>query len=67
MLSFLNIRSESDTVVILKTFDDLRADLSVAAGFDKTAVSAFIGENSTPLVQEFSQEVFCKLIISIST
>lgn len=57
-VSFLNVRSESDTVVILKTFDDLRADLSVAAGFDKTAVSAFIGENSTPLVQEFSQEVY---------
>ena len=54
---FVRLYSESDTVVVLKTFDDLRADLSVAAGFDKTAVAAFIGENSTPLVQEFSQEV----------
>lgn len=55
---------ESDTVVVLKTFDDLRADLSVAAGFDKTAVAAFIGENSTPLVQEFSQEASKKIFSS---
>lgn len=54
-------------MVILKTFDDLRADLSVAAGFDKAAVSAFIGENSTPLVQEFSQEVCNPTCLSHST
>ena len=56
--------SESDTIVVLKTFDDLRADLSVAGGFDKATVSAFVGENSTPLVQEFSQEASKKIFSS---
>lgn len=48
----------------MKTFDDLRADLSVAGGFDKATVSAFVGENSTPLVQEFSQEASKKIFSS---
>jgi hypothetical protein len=44
-----------DTVVVLKSFDDLRADLPVHAGFDAAAVNLFISGNIVPLVQEFSQ------------
>jgi hypothetical protein len=51
-------------VVLLKTFDDLRADLDVSAGVEKEALTTFIGENATPLVQEFSQEASRKIFSS---
>ncbi len=47
---------EHNTVVVLKSFDDLRADMSVAAGFDSEAVGEFVMGNSMPLIQEFSAE-----------
>eukprot|EP00286_Rhodomonas_abbreviata_P005498 CAMPEP_0181335818 /NCGR_PEP_ID=MMETSP1101-20121128/27051_1 /TAXON_ID=46948 /ORGANISM="Rhodomonas abbreviata, Strain Caron Lab Isolate" /LENGTH=481 /DNA_ID=CAMNT_0023445997 /DNA_START=60 /DNA_END=1505 /DNA_ORIENTATION=+ len=47
-----------DAVVVIKNFDDLRADLALAAGaeFDAEAVQEFVSANSTPLVQEFTPE-----------
>jgi hypothetical protein len=48
-----------DTVVVLKSFDDLRADLPVHTGFDAVAVNLFISGNIVPLVQEFSQVLLC--------
>jgi protein disulfide-isomerase A1 len=45
-----------ETVVVLKSFDDLRADLDVSAGFEEAVVEAFIQKASTPLIQEFSDE-----------
>lgn len=44
-----------DTVVVLKSFDDLRNDLPVHTGFDVNAVNLFISGSIVPLVQEFSQ------------
>lgn len=46
----------ADTIVILKNFDDLRADLPVGAGLDTTALGDFINGESVPLLQTFSQE-----------
>ncbi|RYG65511.1 hypothetical protein EON64_11755 [archaeon] len=45
-----------DTLVVLKTFDDLRADLAVSADTSAEEIAAFVLGNSAPLVQEFSQE-----------
>jgi protein disulfide-isomerase A1 len=45
---------EGDAVVVLKNFDDLRADLTGAASADE--IVAFVGANTTPLIQEFSPE-----------
>lgn len=42
-----------ESVVVLKAFDDLRADMSVTT-FDAEAVSSFVLKASTPLIQEFS-------------
>jgi len=53
-----------DTIVVIKNFDDLRADLPVGSSFDEDAVSEFVGGNSTPLVQEFSQESSKKIFSS---
>jgi protein disulfide-isomerase A1 len=46
----------SDTVVVIKNFDDLRSDLSVAGGFDNDEVATFVMGSSTPLIQEFTAE-----------
>jgi protein disulfide-isomerase A1 len=46
----------ADTVVVLKSYDDLRGDLTVASDLTADAVTAFLHKASTPLVQEFSQE-----------
>ena len=46
----------ADTVVVIKSFDDLRADHAVGDKFDSEAVHKFIAANSTPLVQTFSPE-----------
>ena len=46
----------ADTVVVIKSFDDLRADHAVGDKFDSDAVHKFIAANSTPLVQTFSPE-----------
>lgn len=54
---------KSDTVVVLKSFDEGRADLAIEA-FDEKAVSEFIGGESSPLVQTFSQESSRKIFSS---
>jgi protein disulfide-isomerase A1 len=45
----------ADTIVVLKPFDNKRADFVVGDSFDASAAGAFITEESTPLVQTFSQ------------
>jgi len=45
----------TDTVVVIKKFDDLRNDMPVAS-FDEAAVSKFILKSTTPLVFTFSDE-----------
>lgn len=54
----------SDAVVVLKSFDDLRADLSVSDETSADEIAAFALANSTPLVQEFSQEAAKKIFSS---
>eukprot|EP00600_Ochromonadales_sp_CCMP1393_P006799 CAMPEP_0174968286 /NCGR_PEP_ID=MMETSP0004_2-20121128/8047_1 /TAXON_ID=420556 /ORGANISM="Ochromonas sp., Strain CCMP1393" /LENGTH=478 /DNA_ID=CAMNT_0016217497 /DNA_START=39 /DNA_END=1475 /DNA_ORIENTATION=+ len=51
-----NLAVTKDTVVVLKSFDDLRADMEVGSDFDAEAVGTFVAASSTPLVQEFSPE-----------
>jgi len=46
----------ADTIVVLKNFDDLRADLPVTDNFDSTTLSNFVNGESIPLLQTFSQE-----------
>ncbi len=53
-----------DAVVVLKSFDDLRADLAVTADTTEDEISSFALANSTPLVQEFSQESAKKIFSS---
>mmetsp|Transcript_24655 Transcript_24655/g.36317 ORF Transcript_24655/g.36317 Transcript_24655/m.36317 type:complete len:480 (-) Transcript_24655:154-1593(-) len=53
-----------DSVVILKPFDDKRADLSLGDSFDGESVMKFIVGNSAPLVQTFSQEAAKKIFSS---
>jgi len=54
----------TETVVVLKSFDEKRNDLSVASGFDDAAVEAFIAGATTPLIQTFSQESAKKIFAS---
>ena len=54
----------SDAVVIIKDFDDKRADLEINDGVGKTHISSFIVGNSVPLVQEFSMENSKKIFAS---
>lgn len=53
-----------DSVVILKSFDDKRADLTVAADQHPSEIYSFILGNSVPLVQTFSQEAAKKIFSS---
>lgn len=46
----------SDTVVVLKAFDDKRVDLPVPGGLSSEAINDFVGKVSSPWIQEFSQE-----------
>jgi protein disulfide-isomerase A1 len=52
---------EGDAVVVLKSFDDLRSDLPVSADVSAEAIASFALANSSPLVQEFSQEASKKI------
>ena len=47
---------KTDSVVVLKTFDDLRAEMSVKDGVDAEKVSEFVLGASIPLVQTFTPE-----------
>jgi len=53
-----------DSVVVLKPFDDKRADFSVGAALDSEAAAAFVSAESTPLVQTFSQTAAKKIFSS---
>lgn len=46
----------TNTVIVLKNFDEKRGDLAVGDAFDADAATVFINGESTPLIQEFSQE-----------
>ena len=47
---------EGDAVVVLKTFDELRNDLSIAGDLDVEATTQFIIGSCTPLIQTFSDQ-----------
>jgi len=53
-----------DAVVILKDFDDKRADLVVSGDLDTATLKTFIISNSMPLVHEFSTENSKKIFAS---
>lgn len=55
---------EGDAVIVFKTFDDLRADLTVGAETSADEIGAFVLANSTPLVQEFTPESSKKIFSS---
>lgn len=46
----------ADTVVVLKNFDDLRADHAIGSTFTAADIAEFVQANSVPLVQTFSPE-----------
>lgn len=50
-----------DSIVVLKPFDDKRADFTVGDALDSAAAAAFISGESTPLVQTFSQTAAKKI------
>ena len=50
-----------DSVVVLKPFDDKRADFTVGDALDSAAATSFIAGASTPLVQTFSQTAAKKI------
>lgn len=60
----LGISAGSDAVVVLKSFDDLRADFAVREGVSEAEVAQFVLANSAPLIQEFSQETSKKIFSS---
>jgi len=53
-----------DAVIILKDFDDKRADLIVSGELDTATLKSFILGNSMPLVHEFSTENSKKIFSS---
>jgi len=53
--------SVSDTVVVLKSFDEKRNDFPITGTFDEEAVSTFIAGASIPLIQEFSPDASKKI------
>lgn len=50
------LAAADNTVVVLKTFDDLRNELTVTADAQADAISKFVAAKSTPWVFEFSPE-----------
>jgi protein disulfide-isomerase A1 len=53
-----------DSIVVLKSFDEKRADFSVGDSLDSGAAASFISDASTPLVQTFSQTAAKKIFSS---
>jgi len=54
----------SDSVVIIKTFDEKRAELEVDDSSSKNDITEFIGANGVPLVQIFSDTTSSKIFKS---
>lgn len=55
---------EGDAVVVLKSFDDMRADLTVGEATSSEDIAAFVLGNTTPLIQEFTPESSKKIFSS---
>jgi len=53
-----------DAIVVLRSFDEPRVDLALTGEFDPKAVSEFVIGESTPLIQEFSQQSSKKIFSS---
>lgn len=53
-----------DAIVVLKPFDNKHGDFSVGAALDSAAAAAFIADESTPLIQTFSQTAAKKIFSS---
>lgn len=53
-----------DAIIIIKDFDEKRADLQIGSVLDIEAARKFIAGNSIPLVQEFSMESSKKIFSS---
>merc|ERR1711871_1270596 len=47
---------EKDTVVVIKTFDDLRNDIVVQSFHSAESLGTFVATHGTPLIQTFSDE-----------
>jgi protein disulfide-isomerase A1 len=47
---------EKDTIVVIKSFDDKRADLEVTPDITVAVIKSFLVGESAPLIQEFTQE-----------
>lgn len=54
-----------DGLVVLKTFDELRNELPLAADFDSAAAATFVADSCTPLVQTFSDANAKKIFSSV--
>lgn len=55
---------EADSVIVLKSFDDLRSDLTISADVTDEQILDFVNGNSQPLIQEFSQQTAQKIFSS---
>ena len=54
----------ASTIVVVKDFDDRRADLEISSDAEKPVLASFIAGNSIPLIQEFSMESSKKIFSS---
>ena len=50
-----------DAVVVLKTFDELRNELSIDGALDVEATTEFVVGSCTPLIQTFSDQTSRKI------
>jgi protein disulfide isomerase len=55
---------EGDAVVVLKNFDDMRADIPVRESTSDEEINGFVLGNTTPLIQEFTPESSKKIFSS---
>eukprot|EP00607_Mallomonas_marina_P011246 CAMPEP_0182416142 /NCGR_PEP_ID=MMETSP1167-20130531/290_1 /TAXON_ID=2988 /ORGANISM="Mallomonas Sp, Strain CCMP3275" /LENGTH=478 /DNA_ID=CAMNT_0024588623 /DNA_START=87 /DNA_END=1523 /DNA_ORIENTATION=+ len=55
---------KGDAVVILKEFDEKRADLDITASTELSAMKAFIADKSAPLIHHFTTESSKKIFSS---
>lgn len=54
----------ADTVIVLKSFDDLRADLPLTQEVSEDDITEFVSANSVPLIQVFTPESSKKIFSS---
>jgi len=58
------LKLSTDTVVIIKSFDEGRNDLTVDSTTDKMAIESFVNSNSIPLINVYSREKAKKIFSS---